>query len=136
MVNSVYARASRGLIWSFVFSSRRRHTRFDCDWSSDVCSSDLAGSEGSLPPYISVPCFLRSGGPGFLGASYAPFVIEADPASPEFAVRDVVLPEGGAGDRGQRRQGALRGSNRFERRAEGLGQGGRALGTVSRRALR
>src|SRR5256886_11651925 len=29
----------------FFFSSRRRHTRFDCDWSSDVCSSDLA-----LPP--------------------------------------------------------------------------------------
>src|SRR2546430_9093326 len=31
--------------WCFVsfffFSSRRRHTRFDCDWSSDVCSSDL-----------------------------------------------------------------------------------------------
>src|SRR3990167_10039402 len=30
----------------FFFSSRRRHTRFDCDWSSDVCSSDLAGSLG------------------------------------------------------------------------------------------
>src|SRR6266478_6953431 len=30
----------------FFFSSRRRHTRFDCDWSSDVCSSDLdANSE-------------------------------------------------------------------------------------------
>src|SRR2546430_8680437 len=28
----------------FFFSSRRRHTRFDCDWSSDVCSSDLATS--------------------------------------------------------------------------------------------
>src|SRR2546430_3763839 len=27
----------------FFFSSRRRHTRFDCDWSSDVCSSDLQG---------------------------------------------------------------------------------------------
>src|SRR2546430_5565840 len=27
----------------FFFSSRRRHTRFDCDWSSDVCSSDLCG---------------------------------------------------------------------------------------------
>src|SRR2546430_11578382 len=26
---------------SFFFSSRRRHTRCDCDWSSDVCSSDL-----------------------------------------------------------------------------------------------
>src|SRR5256886_6933414 len=25
----------------FFFSSRRRHTRFDCDWSSDVCCSDL-----------------------------------------------------------------------------------------------
>src|SRR2546430_16055853 len=25
---------------AFFFSSRRRHTRFDCDWSSDVCSSD------------------------------------------------------------------------------------------------
>src|SRR5256886_5407749 len=27
----------------FFFSSRRRHTRFDCDWSSGVCSSDLNG---------------------------------------------------------------------------------------------
>src|SRR5690606_40125565 len=26
---------------SFFFSSRRRHTRFSRDWSSDVCSSDL-----------------------------------------------------------------------------------------------
>src|SRR5256886_9576332 len=29
------------IIFVFFFSSRRRHTRFDCDWSSDVCSSDL-----------------------------------------------------------------------------------------------
>src|SRR3989338_5634898 len=28
----------------FFFSSRRRHTRWNCDWSSDVCSSDLTGS--------------------------------------------------------------------------------------------
>src|SRR5205085_4520452 len=28
-------------IGGFFFSSRRRHTRIDCDWSSDVCSSDL-----------------------------------------------------------------------------------------------
>src|SRR5256886_8144663 len=32
------------VVFFFFFSSRRRHTRFDCDWSSDVCSSDL--SEG------------------------------------------------------------------------------------------
>src|SRR5690242_21482295 len=33
------------LVWwvsFFFFSSRRRHTRLTCDWSSDVCSSDLA----------------------------------------------------------------------------------------------
>src|SRR2546430_9129672 len=43
-------RGSRGIrvaVWCmlffFFFSSRRRHTRFDCDWSSDVCSSDLNG---------------------------------------------------------------------------------------------
>src|SRR5690606_40138533 len=28
----------------FFFSSRRRHTRFSRDWSSDVCSSDLGGT--------------------------------------------------------------------------------------------
>src|SRR5438477_12473434 len=29
------------LLFFFFFSSRRRHTRLTCDWSSDVCSSDL-----------------------------------------------------------------------------------------------
>src|SRR5690606_18477395 len=34
-------------LWSFFFfSSRRRHTRFSRDWSSDVCSSDLLLDEG------------------------------------------------------------------------------------------
>src|SRR2546430_5145112 len=48
----------------FFFSSRRRHTRFDCDWSSDVCSSDLGqqtaltlllphGHEGQGPDHTS-----------------------------------------------------------------------------------
>src|SRR2546421_10251650 len=32
----------------FFFSSRRRHTRSDRDWSSDVCSSDLPCSMGTL----------------------------------------------------------------------------------------
>src|SRR5256886_6141668 len=36
--------ATPGLIVFFFLSSRRRHTRFDCDWSSDVCSSDLVVS--------------------------------------------------------------------------------------------
>src|SRR6266481_6686321 len=29
------------MVLVFFFSSRRRHTRWNCDWSSDVCSSDL-----------------------------------------------------------------------------------------------
>src|SRR5246127_2256170 len=36
-----YVRLCRRCARFFFFSSRRRHTRFDCDWSSDVCSSDL-----------------------------------------------------------------------------------------------
>src|SRR5579862_9008329 len=30
------------MCYFFFFSSRRRHTRWNCDWSSDVCSSDLS----------------------------------------------------------------------------------------------
>src|SRR5256886_15397091 len=37
------------LVKLFFFSSRRRHTIFDCDWSSDVCSSDLAAALPRLP---------------------------------------------------------------------------------------
>src|SRR5712692_11290988 len=29
------------VVLGFFFSSRRRHTIWNCDWSSDVCSSDL-----------------------------------------------------------------------------------------------
>src|SRR2546427_3914290 len=35
----------RTSVFFFFFSSRRRHTRFDCDWSSDVCSSDLSRAQ-------------------------------------------------------------------------------------------
>src|SRR5438309_9189690 len=41
MLNAMPADYANG-IYSFFFSSRRRHTRWNCDWSSDVCSSDLA----------------------------------------------------------------------------------------------
>src|SRR5690606_40979478 len=35
------------LFFLFFFSSRRRHTRFSRDWSSDVCSSDLTSKLSS-----------------------------------------------------------------------------------------
>src|SRR5256712_3415192 len=44
----------------FLFSSRRRHTRFDRDWSSDVCSSDL----GALDPANRVGARLAAGDAG------------------------------------------------------------------------
>src|SRR5690606_40518208 len=37
------------LLCTFFFSSRRRHTRFSRDWSSDVCSSDLLAFAGIEP---------------------------------------------------------------------------------------
>ncbi len=96
----------------------------------------MTSQADTLPPYISVPCFLRSGGPAFLGPSCAPFVIEADPAAPEFAVRDVVLPEGVTSDRAQRRRDALYELNRFERTVESLSRDARALDSFYERSYR
>src|SRR2546430_5116827 len=51
----------------FFFSSRRRHTRFDCDWSSDVCSSDLDRMLEALKPLPGLePEFLREQAPPLL----------------------------------------------------------------------
>src|SRR6266571_4761694 len=36
------------IFFFFFFSSRRRHTRLTCDWSSDVCSSDLCYGDGRV----------------------------------------------------------------------------------------
>src|SRR5690606_40815097 len=52
----------------FFFSSRRRHTRFSRDWSSDVCSSDLRTGNRSLidfaksviDPLLAVACLFGS----------------------------------------------------------------------------
>src|SRR5690242_21264748 len=41
----------------FFFSSRRRHTRLTCDWSSDVCSSDL--SELAKPMKMTMPAVTK-----------------------------------------------------------------------------
>lgn len=46
-----------------------------------------------LPAYVSTPRMSRSGGPNFLGAQHAPFVISDNPDSKGFRVRDVSLPK-------------------------------------------
>jgi hypothetical protein len=50
------------------------------------------GRDNGLPPYFSMPQMSRSGGPNFLGARYAPFVVGDDPNAAKFKVRDVALP--------------------------------------------
>ena len=44
--------------------------------------------------YFSIPRMSRSGGPNFLGAKFAPFVVPDDPNNKGFRVRDVALPKG------------------------------------------
>src|SRR5206468_7504437 len=52
---------SRLVFFLFFFSSRRRHTRSDRDWSSDVCSSDLNNEVGVYrgPHYYSHTPMIR-----------------------------------------------------------------------------
>src|SRR5687767_11339749 len=52
------------------------------------------GAPAGLPAYFSMPEMSRSGGPNFLGARYAPFVVSDNPSNAEFRVRDVALPRG------------------------------------------
>src|SRR5438445_10808068 len=61
-------RASGASTIFFFFSSRRRHTRYWRDWSSDVCSSDLVLATGRLAT-------------GYAAAQGSPFVPISDPAT-------------------------------------------------------
>jgi len=58
-----------------------------------VAAKEL-GKDNGLPAYFSMPRMSRSGGPNFLGAKYAPFVVPDDPNRSTFRVRDVALPHG------------------------------------------
>lgn len=52
------------------------------------------GIRNGLPAYMTMPEETRSGGPNFLGAQHAPFVVGGNPDSKGFTVRDLVLPRG------------------------------------------
>jgi len=73
------------------------------------------GAPAGLPPYFSLPSMSRSGGPNFLGAKYAPFVVGGDPNSPGFKVRDVALPDGLSGERFAGRSGVRSEVDHFKR---------------------
>lgn len=56
--------------------------------------SQQIGAPDGIPAYFSIPSMTRSGGPNFLGAKHAPFVVPDNPNSPSFQVRDVTIPSG------------------------------------------
>jgi hypothetical protein len=62
------------------------------------------GKDNGLPAYFSMPEMSRSGGPNFLGAKYAPFVVSDDPNNSRFRVRDVAVPKELLGDRFEKRR--------------------------------
>jgi len=80
------------------------------------------GLRNGLPAYVSIPEVSRSGGPNFLGAQHAPFVIDGYPNTKGFKVRDVVLPgdisEGRAAHRQALRQSLDRMKRYHDRLAE------------------
>lgn len=60
-----------------------------------VVAKELGAKDG-IPPYVqfALPGPLRSGGPNFLGAKYAPFYVSNNPNQPGFRMQDVTLPPG------------------------------------------
>lgn len=88
------------------------------------------GSSGTVPPYINMPHPMSAGGPGFFGAEYAPFVIEADPSQPDFEVRDLGQVDGLSVQRAELRQRLLAG---LEKRHPRTGRAA-AMGTYYQKA--
>ena len=94
-----------------------------------IISREL-GSNGTVPPYINMPHPMSAGGPGFLGAEYSPFVIEADPSQPDFEVRDLAQIDGLSIRRTELRQRLLAG---IEQKQPKIGRAA-AMGTYYQKA--
>ncbi|MCA9176390.1 MAG: DUF1501 domain-containing protein [Planctomycetales bacterium] len=58
-----------------------------------VVAKECGARNAALPGYFSMPQMSRSGGPNFLGAKFAPFVVKDDPNQSGFRVPDVALPK-------------------------------------------
>src|SRR6056297_634213 len=73
------------------------------------------GAPHGIPPYFSIPSMSRSGGPNFLGAKFAPFVVPDDPNRDSFRVRDVTIPTAITESRFASRQQLRQGIDRMVR---------------------
>ncbi len=76
------------------------------------------GAPAGLPAYFSMPEMSRSGGPNFLGARHAPFVVSDNPNTAGFRVRDVALPAGLSGERFASRREVRLDLDKLERLAD------------------
>ncbi len=76
------------------------------------------GVQQGIPPYMTMPSMSRSGGPNFLGAEHAPFVVGGSPQTAGFKVRDVVLPADISEGRGVSRQDLRKSLDRLTRIAD------------------
>src|SRR5260221_9900253 len=88
---------------ALFFSSRRRHTRSLCDWSSDVCSSDLSPPVAVLSHRVWQTTY--GGDPSVIGST---FVVEGHP----FTVIGVA-PAGFFGERLEGRRVGEEGRSRW-----------------------
>jgi hypothetical protein len=92
------------------------------------------GKGGDVPPYIEMPNALGPGGPGFYGATYAPFTIENDPVQPDFSVQDLSVPESVSAARFSLRQRLLAGKERLASDSQSVPRA-RSLSTYYEQAL-
>ena len=94
------------------------------------------GPRGSVPPYVCLPRLQGSAGSAYLGPGAAPFVISADPNSPDFSVPNLLPPLGLDPNRLDARRELLRQVGRFERTTEeAANQGARSFGVFRQKAF-
>ena len=98
--------------------------------------SRVLGPRGSVPPYVCLPKMHNSGGSAYLGSSYAPFVVDADPNAPDFKVPDLLPPLAIDSTRMNNRRQLMRTVDRFQKKAEiSANSGTRALTTFQQKAF-
>lgn len=98
--------------------------------------SRVLGPRGSVPPYVCLPKMHNSGGSAYLGASFAPFVVEADPSAPDFKVPDLLPPLTVDSSRMNNRRQLMKTVDRFHQAAEvQANSGARALTTFRQKAF-
>ena len=94
------------------------------------------GPRGSVPPYVCLPRMHPSTGSAYLGPAAAPFVIDADPNAPDFAVPDLAPPAVIDATRLDNRKELLARVDRFQQAAEARdNRDAQSVGVFQRKAF-